>query len=251
MIFDILTLFPEMFQGPLTTSIIGRAADKGLVGINLINIRDYSRNKHRTVDDTPYGGGGGMVMTAEPLYEAVDALRDRYSGRLGPVVLMCPQGLTFDQSMARELAGKEHVVLICGHYEGLDERVRALADLEVSIGDYVLTGGELPAMVIVDAVARLIPGVLGEPEGTEDDSFAGGLLEYPQYTKPREYRNQPVPEVLLSGHHAEIERWRREEALVRTLIRRPELLKGNLTEDDRRTLQEIARQALEMKDIKA
>ncbi|MDQ7791088.1 MAG: tRNA (guanosine(37)-N1)-methyltransferase TrmD [Clostridia bacterium] len=251
MIFDILTLFPEMFQGPLTTSIIGRAADKGLVGINLINIRDYSRNKHRTVDDTPYGGGGGMVMTAEPLYEAVDALRDRYSGRLGLVVLMCPQGLTFDQSMARELAGKEHVVLICGHYEGLDERVRALADLEVSIGDYVLTGGELPAMVIVDAVARLIPGVLGEPEGTEDDSFAGGLLEYPQYTKPREYRNQPVPEVLLSGHHAEIERWRREEALVRTLIRRPELLKGNLTEDDRRTLQEIARQALEMKDIKA
>ncbi|MDP3044459.1 MAG: tRNA (guanosine(37)-N1)-methyltransferase TrmD [Bacillota bacterium] len=251
MIFDILTLFPEMYQGPLTTSIIGRAVDRSLIKINLVNIRDYSQNKHRTVDDTPYGGGGGMVMTAEPLYEAVDDLRNRCSGNFGPVVLMCPQGATFDQGMARVLADQEHAVLICGHYEGMDERVRPLVDLEVSIGDYVLTGGELPAMVVVDAVSRLIPGVLGEPDAAEDDSFAGGLLEYPQYTKPREYRNLPVPEILLSGHHAQINRWRREEALIRTLVRRPDLLAEGLTEEDRRTLREIARRASEIGDTEA
>lgn len=248
MIFDILTLFPEMFQGPLTSSILGRAVDRGLVTVNLVNIRDYSLNKHRSVDDSPYGGGGGMIMAAEPVYEAIDALRSRRGGELGPVMLMCPQGRTFDQGMARELARAEQIVLVCGHYEGLDERVRALADLEVSIGDYVLTGGELPAMVILDAVARLIPGVLGEPGGAEEDSFGLGLLEYPQYTRPREYRGMEVPPVLLSGHHAEIRRWRRQEALIRTLVRRPDLLGDTLDDEDRTLLLEIARRIRDLTD---
>ncbi len=248
MIFDILTLFPEMFQGPLTSSILGRAVDRGLVTVNLVNIRDYSLNKHRSVDDSPYGGGGGMIMAAEPVYEAIDALRSRRGGSLGPVMLMCPQGRTFDQGMARELARAEQIVLVCGHYEGLDERVRALADLEVSIGDYVLTGGELPAMVILDAVARLIPGVLGEPGGAEEDSFGLGLLEYPQYTRPREYRGMEVPPVLLSGHHAEIRRWRRQEALIRTLVRRPDLLGDTLDDEDRTLLLEIARRIRDLTD---
>lgn len=240
MIFDILTLFPEMFAGPLTASMLGRAVERGLVAVNLVNIRDYARNKHRSVDDTPYGGGGGMVMGAEPVYEALDALRVRH-GAAGPVVLMCPQGRTFDQDLAETLAREARVVLVCGHYEGLDERVRAAADLEVSIGDYVLTGGELPAMVILDAVARLIPGVLGEPGGAADDSFALGRLEYPQYTRPRVYRDMEVPPVLLSGHHAEIKRWRRQEALLRTLVRRPDLLETALDDKDRLLLTGLAR----------
>lgn len=247
MIFDILTLFPEMFAGPVTASMIGRAVERGLVTVNLVNIRDYARNRHRSVDDTPYGGGGGMVMAAEPVYEALEALRSRRDAP-APVVLMCPQGRTFDQGLAGALARERRVVLVCGHYEGLDERVRAAVDLEVSIGDYVLTGGELPAMVVLDAVARLIPGVVGEPGGAADDSFALGRLEYPQYTRPRVYRGMETPAVLLSGHHAEIRRWRRQEALIRTLVRRPELLEGALDDEDRTLLADLARRIRSLTD---
>lgn len=228
--FDILTLFPEMFTGPLTASIIKKARERGLVEINLVNIRDFSHTKHRTVDDAPFGGGGGMVMEPGPIFEAVDYVR-RLRGETGPIILLDPQGERFNQEMARELAREKHLVLICGHYEGVDERVREhLVTREISIGDYVLTGGELPAMVVVDAVARLVPGVLGEAEAAEDDSFGRGLLEYPQYTRPRTYCGLGVPEVLLSGHHREIERWRCEEALLRTLVRRPDLLAGRKLE---------------------
>lgn len=239
--FDILTLFPEMFSGPFSASIIKRAVAKGLLTINLVNIRDYAQNRHRTVDDTPYGGGAGMVMQAEPIILALEAVRERRGGQTGPVILLCPQGEPFSQKLAAELAQEEHIVLICGHYEGVDERVRAYTTGEISIGDYVLTGGELPAMVIVDAVSRLIPGVLGEETSPVTDSFATGLLEHPQYTRPREFRGMGVPEVLLSGHHARIARWRREEALLRTLVRRPDLLiTAELTAEDKRFLKEIA-----------
>jgi len=237
--FDILTLFPEMFAGPLTSSIIKKARERGLVVVNLVNIRDFSRTRHRTVDDAPFGGGGGMVMEPGPIFEAVDFVRRRHGGA-GPVILLDPQGERFTQEMARELAREKHLVLICGHYEGVDERVREyLVTREISIGDYVLTGGELPAMVVVDAVARLLPGVLGEAEAAEDDSYARGLLEYPQYTRPRTYRGFGVPEVLLSGHHGEIERWRRQEALIRTLVRRPDLLAGRELEAWERELLQV------------
>ncbi|OAT79514.1 tRNA (guanosine(37)-N1)-methyltransferase TrmD [Desulfotomaculum copahuensis] len=224
MFIDILTLFPEMFTGPLHASMLGRAGEKGLLDINIINIRDFSRNKHHTVDDTPFGGGAGMVMAAEPLFEAMDWLRARRGGA-DRVVLLSPAGYPFSQAVAGELAKEKHLVFICGHYEGVDDRVAAsLVTDEISIGDYVLTGGELPAMVVVDAVARLIPGVLGEEASVLEESFAGGLLEYPQYTRPREYRGQAVPDVLFSGHHARIDQWRRRQSLWRTLALRPELL---------------------------
>lgn len=241
MVFDVLTLFPEMFTGPFTSSIIKKARERGLIEINLVNIRDFSHHKHRTVDDAPFGGGGGMVMEPGPIFEAVEQVR-RERGDGGPVVLLDPQGERFTQALARELAREKHIILICGHYEGVDERVREhLVTREISIGDYVLTGGELPAMVVVDAVARLVPGVLGEAGAAEDDSFAHGLLEYPQYTRPRVYRGLEVPEVLLSGHHGEIDRWRRQEALLRTLVRRPDLLAGReLDAWERGLLQEIA-----------
>lgn len=224
MFIDILTLFPEMFTGPLQASMLGRAREKGLLDINIVNIRDFSRNKHHTVDDTPFGGGAGMVMAAGPLFGAMDWLRTS-RGEPDRVVLLSPAGYPFTQAVAGELAEKKHLVFICGHYEGIDDRVAAnLVTDEISIGDYVLTGGELPAMVVVDAVARLVPGVLGEETSVVEESFAGGLLEYPQFTRPREYRGHAVPDVLLSGHHARIDQWRRRLSLWRTLALRPELL---------------------------
>jgi tRNA (guanine37-N1)-methyltransferase len=237
---DILTLFPEMFAGPFSVSILKRAQEKGLLNINLVNIRDFSANKHRTVDDTPYGGGAGMVMGPEAVSSAVEHVRAS-SGVSGRVVLMCPQGRPFTQAYAQDLAAEEQLILICGHYEGFDDRIReALVTDEVSIGDYVLTGGELPAMVVVDAVARLLPGVLGEPSSAVEESFCAGLLEYPHYTRPREYRGHAVPEVLLSGHHEEIRRWRRRQSLLRTLERRPDLLdRIELTREDKTILRDL------------
>ncbi len=219
---DIISLFPEMFAGPLGHSIIKRALDAGFIEIGVTNPRDFAFDKHRIVDDYPFGGGSGMVMKPDPLFLAVESLAAAGRRR---VVLLCPGGGRFDQAKAEELAAYDHLVLICGHYEGVDERVKEhLADEAISIGDYVLTGGELPAMVIADTVARLIPGVLGASDAAAQDSFASGLLEYPHYTRPREFRGWEVPEVLVSGDHAKIARWRRKESLRRTLERRPDLL---------------------------
>ncbi len=217
---DIITLFPEIFA-PLNESIIGRARKQGLVEINIVNLRDYTHDRRGTVDDVPYGGGPGMLMKPEPLFEAVEALRE--PGSL--VVLTGPRGKRFTQSAARELTGVSHMIMICGHYEGVDERVRdGLTDLEISIGDYVLTNGNLAAMVIVDAVVRLLPGVLGCDESSADESFSGNLLEYPQYTRPADFRGMTVPDVLLSGNHAEIAAWRKKQSLELTHRLRPDLL---------------------------
>lgn len=222
--FDILTLFPGMFNGPFDESIIKRAKEKDIIRINIVNIRDYSTNKHRTVDDTPYGGGAGMVMSPEPVYEAVNHVCSQYDS--ARVILMCPTGTPFDQKIAKELAREKHLILICGHYEGFDERIReGLVTDEISIGDFVLTGGEIPAMVVVDAVSRLVPGVVGELASVEEDSFCDGMLEYPHYTRPRSFRGMDVPEILTSGHHGKIRQWRRKQSLLKTLIRRPDLLK--------------------------
>ena len=220
---DILTLFPEMFDGPFTESILKLAQEKGLIDIHLHNIRNYTTDKHHTVDDTPYGGGGGMVMRPGPLIEAIEDVRGNDLD--APVILMTPQGRVFDQRVAQELAAYPRMILVCGRYEGVDERVRQLAVTdEISIGDFVLTGGELPAMMIVDAVSRLIPGVLGARWAAEEDSHAMGLIEYPHYTRPVDYRGQVVPDVLLSGDHGAVEAWRRREAIRRTWQRRPDLL---------------------------
>ncbi len=225
---DVVTLFPELVQGPLGTSIIGRAAEAGLVEFGIHDLRAHGIGRHRSVDDYPYGGGAGMVMRPEPLFATVEPLRDRGAH----VVLMDPAGSPLNDRLARQLAQLPHLALICGRYEGIDERVRTLVDREVSIGDYVVTGGELPALVLIDAVVRLVPGVIAEASH-EGDSFASGLLEYPQYTRPEIFRDDAVPPVLLSGHHAEVERWRRHESLRRTLLRRPDLLEtANLTDDD-------------------
>jgi tRNA (guanine37-N1)-methyltransferase len=242
--FDIFTLFPEMFSGPFDASIIRRACEAGRVILTLHNIRDYATNRHQMTDDTPYGGGGGMVMKPEPIWNAVEAVLgfDPTSrSEVPPVILLTPQGRLFTQAVARELAAHERLLLVCGRYEGVDERVRQyLATDEISVGDYVLTGGEIPAMVIVDAVVRLIPGVLGDPGAMVDDSHAGGLLEYPHYTRPAVYRSYPVPEILLSGHHAEVDRWRRREALRRTHERRPDLLaRAELSQTDREFLAQL------------
>ena len=218
---DVLTLFPGMFPGPLDESIIKRACESGRLQLGVHDLRDYTHDRHRTVDDRPFGGGPGMLMKPEPLFEAVEALR----GEKTRVILTSPAGRPFRQQIARELAAEEHLLLVCGSYEGFDERVRqGLADDEISIGDYVLTNGALPAMVIIDAVTRLLPGVLGDDESSQDESFSGCLLEYPQYTRPAEFRGMNVPEVLLSGDHAAIEKWRREQATVQTRQRRPDLL---------------------------
>ena len=218
---DVLTLFPGMFPGPLDESIIKRACESGRLRLGIRDLRDYTHDRHRKVDDRPFGGGPGMLMKPEPLFEAVEALR----GEKTRVILTSPAGRPFRQEIAQELAGEEHLLLVCGSYEGFDERVReCLADDELSIGDYVLTNGALPAMVIIDAVTRLLPGVLGDDESSVDESFSDGLLEYPQYTRPAEFRGMSVPEVLLSGDHAAIERWRREQARMRTGQRRPDLL---------------------------
>ena len=243
--FDILTLFPEMFAGVFDVTIIGRARELGQVEIGLHNIRDYAPGKHRVTDDTPYGGGGGMIMKPEPIFNAVEGIlgitipAEGYRSLLDqgypPVVLLTPQGRLLQQAVARELAAYDRLLLICGRYEGVDERVRQLLVTdEISIGDYVLSGGEIAAMVLVDVMTRLIPGVLGDPEATAKDSHSNGLLEHPHYTRPAEYRGASVPEILLSGHHAKLEEWRRQQSLARTLARRPDLLaKAALTEADR------------------
>ena len=218
---DVLTLFPEMFAGPLDVSIIQRARTAGLLNLRVQNLRDYAHDRHKTVDDKPFGGGPGMVLKPEPLFEAIESLANGQTH----VILMTPAGRTFNQAMARELAQREHLLLICGSYEGVDERVReALVDEELSLGDFVLTNGGLPAMVVVDAVTRLLPGVLGDDESARDESFSHGLLEYAQYTRPAEFRGMKVPDILLSGHHAEIQKWRSEQARARTARRRPDLL---------------------------
>ncbi|MFP5527809.1 tRNA (guanosine(37)-N1)-methyltransferase TrmD [Peptococcus simiae] len=218
----IFSLFPEMFEGPLTASLLGKACDKGILSIEVVNFRDYALDKHRHVDDTPYGGGQGMVLMPQPL---VDALEDHApTSANSEVILLSPQGKPFSQADAVRLSKREDLAFVCGHYEGFDERIRHFVDSEYSIGDYVLTGGELPAMVMIDTIARLIPGVIKEQASYEEDSFFQGLLEYPQYTKPRDYRGMEVPEVLLSGHHANIRRWQKKEALRRTWQRRPDLL---------------------------
>lgn len=236
--FDILTLFPEMFAGPLGTSIIGKAREKGLLSVDLRNIRDYALDKHAIVDDTPYGGGAGMVLKADVLVRAIEAVK---GDEPAPVVYLTPQGRLFDQQLAAELAQFPRLILLCGHYEEIDERVRQKwIDREISIGDYVLTGGELPAMVVIDAVARLLPGVLGDSTSAEQDSFQTGLLDHPHYTRPAEFRGMQVPEVLLSGNHELIRRWRLKESLRRTLLRRPDLLqRKELSEEERQILAEL------------
>jgi tRNA (guanine37-N1)-methyltransferase len=235
MIFDILTLFPEMFHSPLEGSIIGKAHEAGLIRVNLLNIRDYAEGKHRVTDDYPYGGGKGMIMKPEPIMRGIEAIQ---SGNPDArVILMTPQGYPLRQETVKRLAQQSHLILICGRYEGVDERVRDVVDEEISIGDYVLTGGELAALVIIDAVSRQIPGVLGDEEASKDDSFARGLLEHPQYTRPREFAGRKVPDVLLSGDHQAIEQWRRQEAVRRTWERRPELLsETGLSEDEHKIL---------------
>lgn len=225
---DILTLFPGIFSGPLDHSILARAKEGERLRVELHDLREFAPGKHRVTDEPPFGGGGGMVMKPEPIFLGVESIRERFGP--GKTILLSPQGELLTQELARELAGEKHLILVCGRYEGVDQRVADhLADREVSIGDYVLTGGELPALVLVDAVARFLPGVLGDPGAPYRDSFCGGVLEGPQYTRPREFRGHSVPEELLSGNHAEIERWRREEALRRTARRRPDLLRKRLT----------------------
>lgn len=233
---DIVTIFPEAFA-PLRTSMLARAQESGVVRITVWDLRDFTEDRHRQVDDEPYGGGPGMVMKPEPFFRAVDAIRAEAPAPR--IVLMSPQGDRLTQEIARDLATAEHLIVLCGHYEGIDERVReGLGAEEISIGDYVLTGGELPAMVLVDAVARLVPGVVGDAESVAVDSFADGLLDYPQYTRPPEFRGMEVPAVLLSGNHEAIRRWRRAQRLRRTLTRRPDLLKAEaLSDEDRRVLE--------------
>ncbi len=246
---DILTLFPEVFAGPFSTSILKRAVDRKLVSIRMHNIRDYSHNKHATVDDYPYGGGAGMVLKPEPVFEAVESITSDISlkeeeGDVDslPIIVLTPQGRLFGQEIAAELSTHRRMILVCGHYEGVDERVcEQLVTDQISIGDYVLSGGELAAMVIVDAVVRLLPGVLGSPASLLEDSHVGGLLEYPQYTRPAVYRGWSVPEVLLSGNHAQIAKWRREQGILRTLKRRPELLdEAELSSEERQLVERLS-----------
>ncbi|KUO75490.1 MAG: tRNA (guanine-N1)-methyltransferase [Clostridia bacterium BRH_c25] len=240
---DILTLFPEMFEAVLKESIIGRAALKQLVELEFHNIRDYSANKHNKVDDYPYGGGLGMVMQCQPIFDAVEAVKAKL-GKKPYTILMSPQGRTFDQSKAKEFSSYENLLIICGHYEGIDERVtEALVDEEISIGDFVLTGGEIAAMAVVDATCRLIPGVLKEDASHVVESFSEGLLEFPQYTRPPVFMGMEVPEVLLSGHHENIDKWRRQESLKRTFEKRPELLsKADLSKEDLKLLDKIKKE---------
>jgi tRNA (guanine37-N1)-methyltransferase len=242
---DILTLFPQLFEAPFGFGIFKRAIDNGLVNINLVNIRDFTHDKHHTADDYPYGGGAGMVMKPEPVFEAVESI-EKEAGM--PVILLSPQGRLFSHKIAKELSEHRHMILICGHYEGVDERVAEhLATDVISIGDYVLTGGEIPAMVVADAVLRLVPGVLGSEESPLDDSHATGLLEYPQYTRPPEFRGWAVPEILISGNHARIAKWRREQIIKRTLERRPELLdKAELGKEDKRLVERMTNTGLKI-----
>lgn len=235
----VLTLFPEIFSGPLEASILGRAREEGLLDVRVHDIRDYTRDRHRTADDTPFGGGAGMVMKPEPVFAAVEAIRARGGGgdEMSRILLMTPQGRLFDQEQARSLSREEELLIICGRYEGVDERIRReLVTDEISIGDYVLTGGELPALVVIDAVTRLLPGAVGERESIENDSFYNYRLDYPHYTRPRSFRGLEVPEVLLSGHHERIRRWRKRQALLRTLKRRPDLLEKRGPDEEEREM---------------
>lgn len=236
---DVMTIFPEMFHSPLNVSILKRAIEKGLLEVGLTNFRDYATDKHRRVDDYPFGGGAGMVMKPEPIFRAWSAIREKIpEGTASRTILLCPQGKVFNQDLAWELSREQHLILICGHYEGVDERVRIrLVDDAISIGDYILTGGELGALVVIDAVARLLPGVLGDDYSSHEETFSDGLLEYPQYTRPREYCGMEVPEILLSGHHAEIRKWRRLQSLLRTKELRPDLLeKASLSPEEKKLL---------------
>jgi len=225
---DILTLFPELFEPLLRTSILGRAIAAGVVDVTVTDIRDFSRDRHRKVDDAPFGGGPGMVMMCQPVFDAVEAVRAR-AETPGVVGLLSPQGRRMDQQLVVDLSRLDRLILVAGHYEGFDERIRqGLADMEISLGDFVLSGGEIAAMAVVDAVVRMLPGALGEPESIEEESFSMGLLEYPQYTRPREFRGLGVPDVLLNGHHAEIAKWRKQQAIERTRRRRPDVLESYL-----------------------
>lgn len=239
--FDVFTLLPEVFPSYLETSIIKRARERGLIEVRVHNIRDHTHDKHHTTDDTPYGGGGGMVMKPEPVFEAVESVLDVSADPSVPVILMTPQGRVFNQAIAQELSQHPRILILCGRYEGIDERIREhLVTDEISIGDYVLTGGELPALILIDAVSRLLPDVLGDPTGAQDDSHAMGLLEYPHYTRPPEFRGWKVPDILLTGDHAKIDKWRREQALQRTFKKRPDMLeKAELTKKDLKYLETL------------
>ena len=241
--FDIVTIFPKMVEAPLAEGIVGRAIARGLLDVKVHDLRDFTTDRHRVVDDVPFGGGPGMVLKPEPLFRAVERIREQ-RGAPGAVILTSPDGSRLTQAAAERLRRLEHVVILCGRYEGVDERVRAhLATEAISIGDYVLSGGELPALVIVDAVARLVPGVVGDEQSVARDTFAKGLLDFPQYTRPAEFAGHGVPPVLLSGHHKEIDRWRRREALARTMERRPDLLaEAELDPDDRAILGELQKE---------
>jgi tRNA (guanine37-N1)-methyltransferase len=256
--FEVFTLLPEAFFSYIDISILKRAQERGLIKINIHNIRDYTYDKHHVTDDTPYGGGGGMVMKPEPVFEAVEKVLDinplQTSGKPDteiPIILLTPQGRVFNQSIAKELSQYPRIALICGRYEGIDERIREnLVTDEISVGDYVLTGGEIPALLVIDAVSRLLPNVLGDPTGAEDDSHAMGLLEYPHYTRPPEFRENKVPDVLLSGDHAKIDKWRREQALERTFRKRPDMLeKANLSEEDKKFIQSLKSKVTGQKSI--
>ncbi|MEH7074981.1 tRNA (guanosine(37)-N1)-methyltransferase TrmD [Neobacillus drentensis] len=241
---DILTLFPEMFTGVLGQSILQKAAEKSAVNYHVVNFREFADNKHSTVDDYPYGGGAGMVLKPQPIFDAVESLKENAKSTNPRVILLCPQGERYDQRKAEELAKEDHLIFICGHYEGYDERIREyVVTDEISIGDYVLTGGELGAMVVVDSVVRLLPEVLGNQESHMKDSFSTGLLEHPHYTRPADFRGLKVPEVLISGNHKLIEEWRNKESLRRTLVRRPDLLeKMELTDEQEKLVTEIKKE---------
>ena len=239
--FTIITLFPDFFSSPLKTSILGKAIKNQKIKVNVINVRDFAGGKHKVTDDTPYGGGRGMVMKPEPIIKAIKSIKKDNSEAW--FTLLSPQGRLFNQILAGELSQKKHLVLICGHYEGVDQRVRYFIDDEISLGDFVLTGGEPAALCIIDAVARLLPGVIGKPQSLEEESFSEGLLEYPQYTRPAEYAGYKVPEILLSGHHKNIAQWRRQQAILHTLLLRPDLLSStSLTEEDKEFLKRICEQ---------
>jgi len=240
--FDIITTFPAMFESPLNESILKRAREKGLLHISIHNLRSYTADKHQVTDDYPYGGGAGMVMKIEPLVAAIESVKTPAS----KVLLLSPQGKRFDQEEAKRFSREGHILLVCGHYEGVDERIKHFIDEEISIGDYILTGGEMAALIIIDAVARLIPGVLGEPSSAYEETFTNFLLEYPQYTRPKNFRGLEVPEVLLSGNHQEISTWRRQESLRRTLTKRPDLLEhAPLSPEDRRILGQLSKNSIE------
>ena len=241
--YHVLTLFPEMIENGMNTSITGRAITKGLLSLEAINIRDFAFNKHQKVDDYPYGGGAGMLMQAEPVYLSYESIAERI-GRKPRVIFLTPQGKTFNQDMAKEFALEEDLVFLCGHYEGIDERVlEEIVTDYVSIGDYVLTGGELPAMVMMDSISRMVPGVLNNQESGETESFSGNLLEYPQYSRPEEWHGKKVPEVLLSGHHANVDNWRREQSIIRTAKWRPDLLpKADLTNKEWNEVRRLRKQ---------